>query len=158
MLRSLITQLVHSVDEEELGRFNLAFIKTNPYILDALARHNIASLCDVYCNMVLQISRRATIFCIVDEIHDFETDERNWRAEIYYIAQRLRQLANRAKDGGPAFKLCMTSSSKTLDICKLLLDHECVSLGSGIFVVSYLTDAGFQDELEDASAVNRIAE
>lgn len=158
MMRSLIYQLVHSVSQEDLDRINLSFIREHPHLRDDLLRHKIDALCHIYCTLVCQLSRRGMVFCIIDEISDMETETHNWRREICYVVEHLRQLACQVGDGRPAFKLCMTSSGRTEDICSLVAEDECVSPRAGLLAGSYITDATFRDGLESASSENYIME
>lgn len=147
MMRSMISQLIHSVPPEELNRFNTSFIKEDTRLTDLLRSHDIYALCHTFATLISQLSRNAMINCIIDEISDFEVSDNDWMNETCYVVQKLQQLCYQHQHQGPIFKLCMTSSSKTSEIYKCIPDHSCITPGSRLFGGSYITNATVMDDL-----------
>lgn len=151
MMRSMISQLIHSIPSDELRQLNLSFIKNDSRLEGLVKRHEVTALCHVYATLICQLSRDATIICILDEISDFETDDLNWMSETCYIVQQLQQLTHPARDQGPFFKLYISSSNRTSEIYKYIPEEARISPGSGIFGNAYITSATLMDDLVDVS-------
>jgi hypothetical protein len=151
MMRSIISQLIHSISSDELDRLNLAFIEGDPRLKDLLHRHDLNALCHIYATLICQLSRDVTIICILDEIGDFETDDLDWMNETCHVVQQLQRLTHHARNQGAIFKLYMSSSNRTSEIYKYLPEEARISPGSGIFGNAYITSATLMDDLVDVS-------
>lgn len=153
MMRSLIAQLVLSVSHDaELDRFDLSFLNDEPDLLDSLATYEAGALCEVYIDMVRQLSGNATVVCLINEVDRFETEDNRWGAELCQVVKRLHELAH-FHDEGPAFKLCLTTSRGTLSVHEAFGDDERISPEPDVFGLPVATEDAFVDELEDADAV-----
>lgn len=152
MMRSLIAQLIFSISEAgfpqnaEQDLLDLSFLDEMPELLNAAARQDVAGLCDIYIQIVNQISRNATVICLIDGVENFENDA--WRAEMCYLVERLQQMA-RLNDGQSTFKLCLTSSG-TAYIGRYFAPDECIIPGSTHFGSMLLDEDSFKHDLEDA--------
>jgi hypothetical protein len=99
IMRSLIGQLVY------LYRgFDLYFIKrsTAEAIRDS---NDLAVLCDVFDQLIVQVPAKATVFCVIDWLAQLEYD---YKEDVALVVERLRSVARFAGDQGSSFKLLLT--------------------------------------------------
>jgi hypothetical protein len=99
IIRSLIGQLVSLYEG-----FDLYFIKRST--AQAIRDYNdLEVLCNVFDELIVQIPRKSTVFCVIDSLARLEY---NHKEDVAYLAKRLHQPAIWAGKEGSRFKLLLT--------------------------------------------------
>ena len=143
LMRSLIGQLIRHPGKSYP---DLDFVDQELY--DAVAARDIVGLCYLFEQIVQRTDPSLTIYCIIDNISDFErsfidwdqprgaeedgVQDADWGAQIMEVFNQIRSLVDDPRDGPPV-KALLTSATRTAH----LLDHvdresgEYVSLVAG---------------------------
>jgi len=99
IIRSLIGQLVSLYKG-----FDLYFIKRST--AQAIRDFNdLEVLCNVFDELIAQIPKKSTVFCVIDSLARLEYGHKE---EVAFLAKRLHQTARWAGEGGNRFKLLLT--------------------------------------------------
>ncbi|ROW03063.1 hypothetical protein VMCG_05722 [Cytospora schulzeri] len=99
-------------------------------LLGAVAQDDIEALCYLFMGLVQRIVGVSTIFCIVDNISEFETREEGWADDLEIVFGTLYSVA-RKLGPGVSFKLLMTSAGKSTQLVSLTKPSEQSSLRAG---------------------------
>ena len=110
LIRSLIVQLISLFD------FDLVFINKRTY-RDQLRRHDTGQLCDLFETLLKQVPIYTTIFCVIDGISLFETEQ--WLEETSFLFYRLKVLTE-DDEINATFKLIMISPYASRQVCHQL--------------------------------------
>ena len=103
LMRSLIAQLISLFD------FELDFIRSQK-ILDEIKTHEPDHLFKLFRNLVKRLPEDTVLFCIIDGIFHFETEE--WMHEACFIVRKFRELAEDDQIG-TVFKLLLINPIPT---------------------------------------------
>lgn len=126
LVRSLIFQLLLCVPEDT--PLDLAWLTADT--LEKIERHELASLCELFVKLLeqIQVESASTIFCIIDNICDFETlSVGDWKVHLQEIFPTLQALVTSPKVK-PSFKLLLTSVSTSRVIYHMVKPAERLSL------------------------------
>ncbi|KAF4760086.1 hypothetical protein HAV15_005618 [Penicillium sp. str.  len=100
LIRSFLAQLL------QMGRrFNLDFINTTDFV-HQLEAHNIQKLCSTFLELIEQLSRKATIICILDGLSEFTLQQ--FKDELVDVVHILNRLVTH-RTLHPNFKLLCTT-------------------------------------------------
>lgn len=122
MIRCLIVQLLLS-----LG-FNLPELELGAKLCEGLKSDDVDCLCELFKRLVLNLNPDKILFCIIDNISDYET--KSWRDWYAMLRKVFRQLYDLVSDAGcpVPFKILMTSGERSTSIVKRVGPGEHVSL------------------------------
>ncbi|ORY70362.1 uncharacterized protein BCR38DRAFT_481495 [Pseudomassariella vexata] len=157
IVRSLLAQLIASL-RGGAKNLDLSFIAADADLHQDLMHHNISGLLHIFRGIVSQLPYSTVLYCIIDDLSSFETDDRNWRNDLRYLVNQLRSLIDdlMRQPGKPAFKLLMTSSHKSMDIYELIPEEEQISLRAGHLSPSPLTQLAVLDGLDAVAQMPAI--
>jgi hypothetical protein len=108
--------------------FSLEFV--DDQFLKALGNDNIASLCRLFCELVVQLDESRPIFCIIDGVTELETVLDGSRDGVIFVVNTLLQLVTQNRRG-PALRVLLAGSRKSVVLGELVVPLE----QSSIFVV-----------------------
>lgn len=126
LMRSLIAQLLFRSGTESP---RLDFINSQRLVLD-LEKWELGALSHVFRCLVQRLPGRATVFCIVEGISEFERKQDGWGAKLCDVARALQILAAPG-DNGPMVKLMLTSSTRSTLVVKEVAASQRISLSAG---------------------------
>jgi hypothetical protein len=124
IMRSLIGQLVSLYKG-----FDLYFIKRST--AKAIREFNdLEVLCNVFDELIAQIPKKSTVFCVIDSLARLEYGHKE---QVAFLAKRLHQTARWAGEGGSRFKLLLTHPGGAFGAAsKFSTDTEMVTLPEDI--------------------------
>lgn len=115
LMRSLIIQIILSLPDNVA--MDLSWI--NADMLEQLAMADLKSLCCIFTELFKQSERITTIFCILDNVCDFETSLYGWSEQMAAVFKTLQALVHNERVK-PIFKLLETSLSTSRIISRFV--------------------------------------
>lgn len=134
--------------------FSLVFV--DDQFLEALSNGDIASLCRLFCELVVQLDESRPIFCIIDGVTELETVLDGSRDGLIFVVNTLLQLVMQNRRG-PALRVLLAGSRKSVVLGELVvpLEHQ-VSLLSPQTRGSRGFPAWFEREVEELLMVGEV--
>jgi len=83
LIRSLISQLL--IYWPERVSLDLRFLEEVAGLWDSIMRWDVPRLCDVFAELLWQLPRDTSLYCIIDGISEFETSLWGWSKELRTI-------------------------------------------------------------------------
>lgn len=117
MLASLIHQLLTSS-----STFDLDFILESQKRQDIID-HDMETLCFIFDGLVRQLAKDQIVFCLIDGITFCEYGKRKESAR-----QAISTIVDLVKECDCVFKLLVTSSTRSLVVCRLFLKDNTLNL------------------------------
>lgn len=99
-------------------------------LVEDVAQGDVEALCYLFIGLVRRIVGVSTIFCIVDNISDFETKEEGWADHLELVFGSLYSVGSKLAPE-ISFKLLMTSAGKSTQLVSLTEPAEQLSLRAG---------------------------
>ncbi|KAI0105435.1 hypothetical protein GGR51DRAFT_188275 [Nemania sp. FL0031] len=119
--RTLIMSLLAQLLQQQ--RFDLSFIDhETAYRMDD---GDIQAFCYVFGQLVGQVKRTETVFCIIDGINFYERNGEEPLQEMAYVLRFLLDLTERK---GLVYKILVTSPSSTEDVRQAIRDEDYLAL------------------------------
>lgn len=111
MIRSLITQLL---THNKMPEPDLEFLTEE--FLAACEDHDIRALCQLFENLVLQISPWTQVYCILDGVTWYEQNP--WTTELGWVAAMFQHLSGEMVDDGRSrfLKVMMLFTTRSLQV------------------------------------------
>lgn len=126
MLRALVAQAVLHLRGR--GLQGGTTVATDETLLDGLVGHDITSLCEVLEALLGQLGPWVTVYCVLDNVSEFETSLRGWGGELDETIARLRDMVARSV---PQLKVLLSAGNRSIMVHKMLDADDCVSLSAG---------------------------
>lgn len=130
IMRTLIARLLFELDGQDLA--NLDFTDHRGY-RQALAAHEIGTLCHAFTNLIRQWPLNTVIYCIIDGIG--WCDRVKWSEDLNLIMNALHELAPPlVRDGRlqPIFKVLVSSPMRSRAVSDGFLPDNRIIVGAGI--------------------------
>ncbi|KAI1329097.1 hypothetical protein F5Y16DRAFT_133499 [Xylariaceae sp. FL0255] len=130
MMQSLIAQLIF-----RLSLLSPAITPTLSQLYEKIGRCNsedLNQLCLLFSALVSLFPEKTTIYCIINDISEFETDHRGWEEELCGIFEYFRDLiGHQAVSTNVTLKVLLTVAHRSIAIRQRLHTDEHVSLEAG---------------------------
>lgn len=127
LVRSLISQVLLYPNQSE-PQYYLDWV--NDTLVNDVAQGRVEALCYLFEELVRRVLDVSAIFCIIDNISDFEKMWEGWDEELAIVFQSLRNVGSMLAPG-VCFKILMTSAGKSTQLVQLTHPSERVSLRAG---------------------------
>ena len=121
MLRSLLSQLINHYD------LNAAFMEGRDY--EAVRNFDLQHLCVLMTELVRKLPRQAVLFCLIDGISWYETEE--MAKDACTVVQMLNHLVHESTTGA-VFKLLITSPTTCRHVQKSMRLEDRLVLRSDV--------------------------
>jgi hypothetical protein len=129
MLRGLVAQAVLILRDRQ-GTGPAVAIAADESLLDGLACRDIGSLCEVLEALLEQLGPGAVVYCVIDNVCEYETSLRGWGDELNEVVGHLMQMAARMQ-WWPRLKLMLTAGNRSIMVHHGLESGDCISLSAG---------------------------
>ena len=147
ILRSFIAQILLHLSHYG-GDFMLLPHADGPFLRD-LSEHQPQALLVLFKELLSQIHPEATVYCLVDNVSDFETASEDWEMELCEIVDTL-QIFVKAGEPGPALKILLTDSRRSIAVFRHIRPGDQISLSSGNTYSRTMQMLSFQEDLQEA--------
>lgn len=144
LMLSIITQFIIQFDKHFHG--TPVYWELGQCLLSDARHNDIPSLCLLFQQLVSQVPRDFTIYCLMDSIPEFETSSGGWDDELSQIVGFLRGILLEERPG-PCLKILMTSAHKSISICRLISPEDQISLGAQNTLSATTQLPAFEDRL-----------
>jgi hypothetical protein len=124
LMLSLVAQLV--VYRQEDNNANQAWIEDA--LLEAAVSRNLGALCHLFQVLLEQVPPHMTVYCVIDDISQFETTLGGWDEELSYVVRRLQYLTRRRR--GSVLKVLMTTAQRSIKVFRQLDGDDSISLSA----------------------------
>lgn len=126
MIRSLIAQLI--VNQRSYSRSTKVCLDDE--LLHAIAQHDLEALCQLFQALLNEVHPDVTIYCVIDDVSQFETTLGGWGEELYRVVHMMQTLS-RQRRCGPAFKVLLTTANRSIQIYCQIEAGDIISLSAG---------------------------
>ncbi len=147
MVWSLSAQLVLLLDQQKKGIAN--FPNMNDAFLQDIGRHNFIALCLLFEVLFRQLDENLTVYCVLDNISEFETTMGGWMSELCEFVDLLQRIASEQVQG-PVLKVLMTTPNKSIRIYRQLELNSEISLCAGNILPHSTQQLAFEDDIQRA--------
>jgi hypothetical protein len=150
MLRMLITQL--ALAQILRGKTHAFFHGLSDVFLQHIHRHSLGGLSVLFQELVGQMDPELTIYCVLDNITDFETDLHGWNAELSEFVGLLQTIVADRASGHQAsvLKVLFTAAARSILLVRQIERRDCISLSAGNLLSRPTHDLSMQDDILQA--------
>ncbi|KAK4205921.1 hypothetical protein QBC37DRAFT_162840 [Rhypophila decipiens] len=139
MIRSLIDQLVTLWPYDEPPDISPPLYRADPFDPVTWQRTDIKFLCQIFEELLVQLGPEYPVYCIMDGLSHFETENWNWMSNLFIVVGCLLDYIRRQqeewdyKDGNglAPLKVLLVSPERSTDICWEFSESEQISLRAG---------------------------
>ena len=147
LLQSLIAQLLIYIHHCHHGSPRLAI--TSEKFLRDVAQRDLVALCLFLSQLLTQLDRNTTVYCVVDTISEFETSLGGWNDEISDIVSFFQHLIHDTSDG-PVLKVLLLAPNRSIQIYKHIHPDDQVWLNSGNLLSDSAQQPSFDHDFQRA--------
>ncbi|KAF7546443.1 hypothetical protein G7Z17_g8434 [Cylindrodendrum hubeiense] len=126
MLRSFIAQLIF-YQRRQHG--NVAMCVTE-MLLEGVAHMELSALCELFRVFLGHVSPNVTVYCVVDNICEFETESEGWENELCQVVHLLQSMVSQSA-WGPTLKVLLTTANRSIKVYRQMKPEDCISLSAG---------------------------
>lgn len=144
---SLTAQLVLQLDQRKGGLAH--FPNMNEMFLQDVGQHNFIALCLLFEQLFYQLHPSLTVYCVLDNISEFETTMSGWGSELCEFVNLLQRIAGE-RGQGPILKVMMTTANKSIRVYRQLELSNEISLCAGNFLPHSAQQLAFQHDMQRA--------
>jgi len=147
MVWSLCSQLVLLLTQQK--KEVVYFPGMNDAFLEDIGRHDFFALCLLFEALFYQFDERLTVYCVLDNISEFETSMGGWSSDLSEFVGVLQRIAGEEAQG-PILKVLMTAPHKSIQIYRQLELESQISLCAGNFSSHSTQRLAFSDDMQRA--------
>ncbi|KAK5634358.1 hypothetical protein RRF57_010072 [Xylaria bambusicola] len=128
IVRSLIGQILVSRSGQAP---DLTFINEADALLIDIQENRIDALCFLFQELLRQLPSETILYCVIDGISLYETSYLNWKDDLDYLIEVLRDLTdiNQVNEAhGPIVKVLLASADKSTGVYRLVPNQKRVDL------------------------------
>ena len=155
LLQSLIAQLLIYLDRQCQGVAGLP-ITSNELLYD-VARRDVLASCVLLGQLIAQVAQGVTIYCVLDNISEFETSIGNWNQEIQGVVSFLQQLVNEVTEG-PVLKVLILAPMRSIQVDRQIPASDQIWLSSGNLLSNSVQQDAFTHDFQRAVFQQRNSE
>lgn len=126
MLRGLVAQLIANQRHD----YQNTRVCVADDFLYAIAQHDLDALCRLFQALLKGIHPDVTIYCIIDDVSQFETTLGGWGEELTRVVYML-QMLSRQRRGYPTFKVLLTAANRSIQVYQQIDPRDIISLTAG---------------------------
>ncbi|KUI58697.1 Acidic mammalian chitinase [Cytospora mali] len=124
LIKSLID---HLLAYEATGSSTVAYLEKKT--LEMAMKDDVGCLCEILRELLLQVSKSRIVFCIVDNVCEFETKWDNWLQRLTQVFETLYKLVDHDRLGGQIkLKVLLTSADRSTHLADKVTPGELISL------------------------------
>lgn len=127
MLRSLVAQLLL------IQRAEHAFttINLDETLVHQVLNHDLAGLCEVFRALLMQVHPETTVYCVLDNISEFEASHFGWEYEMSDVVYFLQTMMMPGQPRfGPRLKFLLTAANRSIKVYRQLNPADVISLSA----------------------------
>lgn len=130
LMQSLVAQLILYLHQHQRGSARVSILSEG--FLQDVARQEMVALCLLFGQLMTQLDRSTTVYCVIDNVSEFETSLGGWDQEMGEVAGFLQHLVNdNAPDRGPVVKVLMVASNRSIQIHRQIRPEDQIWLHTG---------------------------
>ncbi|KAH6687816.1 hypothetical protein F5X68DRAFT_261159 [Plectosphaerella plurivora] len=114
MLRAIVSQAVLLLKDRHCANPGVA-VAADEALLNGIAQRDVESLCEVLEALLGQLGPQVAVFCVLDNVSEYETSLRGWDDELCNVVGRLRQMTERMR-WGPRLKVLLTAGNRSITV------------------------------------------
>lgn len=127
MLRSLIGQLILVQRDQHA----MTTVTLDDTLVHQILSNDLAGLCDVFRALLMQVHPDTTVYCVLDNVSEFETSLLGWENEICDVVYFLQTMMMAGQPRfGPKLRFLLTAANKSIKIHRQLTPADCISLSA----------------------------
>ncbi|KAM5358870.1 hypothetical protein ACJZ2D_014929 [Fusarium nematophilum] len=126
MLRGLIAQLIINRRND----YRSTRVCLGDELLQAITQHDLEALCQLFQALLSEIHPDTTIYCVIDDVSQFETTLGGWGEELYHVVHMMQTLS-RQRRWGPVFKVLLTTAHRSIQVYRQIDTGDVISLSAG---------------------------
>jgi hypothetical protein len=128
MLRCLTAQLIF-FHRRQMGHIDTIL---DPTVLSLIASQNIDGLCELFQLLFCQLPLGFTVYCVIDNISEFETNLAGWETELCRVVDFLNYMVF-AFQGKAVLKVLLTATTKSIKVYRQIDPANSIDLSPGSF-------------------------
>ncbi|KAI0521951.1 hypothetical protein F5B22DRAFT_643533 [Xylaria bambusicola] len=148
IVRSLIGQVLVSWPGQAP---DLTFINEADTLLSDIQENRIDALCFLFQKLLRQLPSETVLYCVVDGISLYETSYSNWKDDLDYLVEVLRDLTDinlMHESHGPVLKVLLASADKSTDVYRLVPNQKRVDLRAQNQVPTTPTELSLLEDIQ----------
>ncbi|KAF4966054.1 hypothetical protein FSARC_6254 [Fusarium sarcochroum] len=126
MMLSLVAQLITNRPNDP-GNTRVGL---EDALLQAITLQDLGALCQLFQVLLDQMSPDVTVYCVLDDIAQFETNLRGWWEELNYVVQMMQAITSQRRRG-PVLKVLLTTAQRSIKVCRQINRKDFISLSAG---------------------------
>jgi hypothetical protein len=151
MLRSLIAQLLLHGHQRSGGA--AGFPAMNAMFVQDLAQYKLYALCELFRALVRQLDSASTVYCLVDNVCEFETTLGDWQDQLVEIIGLFQDMVRDAEMEA-LFKVLLTATHRSTAVGRHIHLDDQIWLSAGNVYSHSMRLLSFEQDLERVAAPN----
>ena len=152
LLQSLIAQLLIYLHQHH--KTPARFSVMNNIFLHDVARRDLLALCLFLSQLLEQMERNTTVYCVIDAISEFETSLDGWNNEIAEIVTYFQDLVHN-RSNGPVLKFLLIAPHRSIQIYDQIRPDDQIWLNSGNLLSDSVQQPAFDHDFQRAMQLER---
>lgn len=151
LMQSLVAQLILYLHQTQHQRGPARVSILGEGFLQDVVRREMVALCLLFSQLMAQLDRGTTVYCVIDNVSEFETSLGGWNQEMSEVVGLLQHLANDdAQDRGPVLKVLMIASNRSIQIHRQVGPEDQVWLHMGRTLSNSVQQQSFEHDFQRA--------
>lgn len=126
MLRNLIAQLIMA----HRNNSHSNSVCLDELLLQGISQHSLDALFQLFQELLSRIPQGVTVYCVLDDIAQFETDLEGWGAELCWVVSWMQALTSQYRRG-PVLKVLLTTAMRSTVVFRQIEASSIISLSAG---------------------------
>ncbi|KAK7744278.1 hypothetical protein SLS62_010305 [Diatrype stigma] len=149
LMQSLVAQLILYLHQHRRGSARVSILSEG--FLQDVARREMVALCLLFSQLMAQLDRSTTVYCVIDNVSEFETSLGGWGQEMGEVVAFLQHLVHDdAQDRGPVLKVLMIASNRSIQIHRHIRPEDQVWLHTGSTLSDSVQQQSFEHDFQRA--------